>query len=187
MENDHSRTATAAESTEKKKNRKMQDLPLRTAVAVVLIAILLCVIWFGGWIEAVVLGLFTAVAIYEMRNIFRKKGLSPFVLPLTVMGLSMFIILYKFGLLYTFAFAVLAFLAVVIERIMNPKRTNDDLVASLMLFVYPIIGLTSLALCGFEKDSLSRVALFCCFVGPIMADNAAYLVGSLIGKHKLCP
>lgn len=187
MENDHSRTAAAAESTEKKKNRKMQDLPLRTAVAVVLIAILLCVIWFGGWIEAIVLGLFTAVAIYEMRNIFRKKGLSPFVLPLTVMGLSMFIILYKFGLLYTFALAVLAFLAVVIERIMNHKRTNDDLVASLMLFVYPIIGLTSLALCGFEKDSLSRVALFCCFAGPIMADNAAYLVGSLIGKHKLCP
>lgn len=187
MENVQSRSASSAEATEKKKNRKMQDLPVRTAVAVVLIALLLCVIWFGGWVEAIVLGLFAAVGVYEMRNIFRKRGLRPFVLPQVIMGLCMFIILFKFGLLYTFALAVTAFLAVVIERIMNPKRTNDDLVASLMLFVYPAIGLISLALCGFEKDSLSRLALFCCFAGPIMADNAAYLVGSAIGKHKLCP
>ena len=48
----------------------MKDLPVRTLIAVLLIGLLCLVVWFGGWVQAAVLGLFTVAAVYEMFTIF---------------------------------------------------------------------------------------------------------------------
>ena len=54
----------------------MKDLPVRTLIAVLLIGLLCLVVWFGGWVQAAVLGLFTVAAVYEMFTIFVKRGIQ---------------------------------------------------------------------------------------------------------------
>ena len=74
----------------------MKDLPVRTLIAVLLIGLLCLVVWFGGWVQAAVLGLFTVAAVYEMFTIFVKRGIRPAVLPQILLGGSMFAVMYKF-------------------------------------------------------------------------------------------
>ena len=165
----------------------MKDLPVRTLIAVLLIGLLCLVAWFGGWVQAAVLGLFTVAAVYEMFTIFVKRGIRPAVLPQILLGGSMFAVMYKFGARFILPLAAAAFVAIMVERILNARRTNEDLIASLALLVYPVSLLACFGLVGFGRNDISRAAFLCIFAGPCMADNTAYMVGSLFGKHKLCP
>lgn len=165
----------------------MKDLPVRTLIAVLLIGLLCLVAWFGGWVQAAVLGLFTVAAVYEMFTIFVKRGIRPAVLPQILLGGSMFAVMYKFGARFILPMAAAAFVAIMVERILNARRTNEDLIASLALLVYPVSLLACFGLVGFGLNDISRAAFLCIFAGPCMADNTAYMVGSLFGKHKLCP
>lgn len=166
----------------------MKDLPLRAVVAVLLLGLAALLIYFGGWVQAAFLGLASAAACYEMQKMYESKGLKPFVIPQMILGVSMFAVLYaRKNIIYVAALAFIAFLSVITERLINNKRTNGDLTASVSVFVYPLSLLLCLGLFGFEKDDISRAALLCCLAGPLMADNTAYIMGSLLGKHKLCP
>ncbi len=165
----------------------MKDLPLRTVIAILLLALLALVLWLGGWVQAIILGIFSAMAIHEMNDIFKKKDIHPFVIPHMILGAAQFAVLFKLGMKWLFALVVLTFFSIMIERILNGKRTNIDLVASFSMLVYPLAPLLCLGAVGFDNSDYSRIALFCCFAGPCMADNAAYMVGSICGKHKLCP
>ena len=165
----------------------MKDLPLRTIIAILLLGLLALVLYFGGWVQAAVLGILTSFAVFEMRKMYEKKGIRPFIVPHMILALSMFAVLYAWGVIYVAALGFLAFLAVMIERILNKNRNNEDLTAAFSIFVYPLSLMLCFGLLGFENNDTSRVALLCCFAGPAMADNTAYMVGSLIGKHKLCP
>ena len=153
----------------------MKSLPIRTVFAVLLIGLLALVLWLGGWVQAIVLGLFSVIAVHEMTDIFRNKDIHPFSIPLLIMGGTEYIVLYKLGSSWLLLLAV------------NPKRTTLDLVASLGIMIYPLSMLLCLGAVGFGRTDYSRMALFCCFAGPCMADNAAYMIGSVFGKHKLCP
>ena len=134
----------------------MKDLPVRIIVAVALLALLGLVLFFGGWVQVAVLGLFTAIAVFEMKAIFNAKGMKPFVIPAVILGAGMFALMYKFNTLWLAAAFLLAFFA-------------------------------CFGLIGFAQQDYSRLALVCIFAGVCMADNTAYFVGSLMGKHKLCP
>lgn len=165
----------------------MKDLPLRTLVAVGLLGLLALVAIFGGWIQAIVLGFFSAIAVFEMRGVFRAKGIEPFIIPPVILGAAMFVILFKLGSIWLFAAFTLAFLAIAIERILNKKRTNEDAVASIAILAYPLAPLCFFGLIGFNMNGFARLALLTVFASVIMSDNTAYMVGSLIGKRKLCP
>lgn len=166
----------------------MKDLPIRTLVAVGLLGLLAAVLFFGGWVQACVLGLFSALAVFEMRDVFRAREKAPFVLPQAILGASMFAVLYLFGPAWVVCEFFLAFVAVAIERILSRTRTNADLVSSLFILLYPLAPLLFLGLIGFDTaQGYSRLALILIFAGVVMADNTAYMLGSLIGKHKLCP
>ena len=107
----------------------MKDLPVRTLIAVLLIGLLCLVVWFGGWVQAAVLGLFTVAAVYEMFTIFVKRGIRPAVLPQILLGGSMFAVMYKFGARFILPMTAAAFVAIMVERILNARRTNEDLIA----------------------------------------------------------
>ena len=126
----------------------MKDLPVRTLIAVLLIGLLCLVVWFGGWVQAAVLGLFTVAAVYEMFTIFVKRGIRPAVLPQILLGGSMFAVMYKFGARFILPMAAAAFVAIMVERILNARRTNEDLIASLALLVYPCLCLPASDLSG---------------------------------------
>ncbi len=165
----------------------MKDLPIRTAVAFVVLALLGLVVWLGGWVQAAVLGLFSVIAVYEMRGLFKAKDIRPFVIPLMILGAGMFAVLYALGRLWFAGLFFLAFLAVALERIFNKKRTNADVAASLTILVYPLALFACFGLIGFGKADYSRLAFICVIAGVCLSDTLAYFVGSLLGRHKLCP
>ncbi len=168
----------------------MKDLPIRTLVAVGLLALLAAVLIFGGWVQAAVLGVFSVLAVFEMKNIFREKGLKPFIIPHLILGGCMFAMLFKLPAICTFFAFTAAFLAVAIERVLNKDRTNADAAASLAILIYPLLPFSFFGLIGFgtaQAQTFSRIALLSIFASVTMADNAAYMFGSLLGKHKLCP
>ena len=57
----------------------MKSLPIRTVFAVLLIGLLALVLWLGGWVQAIVLGLFSVIAVHEMTDIFRNKDIHPWI------------------------------------------------------------------------------------------------------------
>jgi len=172
----------------------MKDLPLRTAVAAVLLVLLGLVIWLGGGFQAIVLGVFAVLAVFEMNGVFKANGYKPFIIPHILLGGGMFPLMYFAArsnklspAFWLFAAFFAAFILIALERAMNSKRTNDDLISSLVILFYPLALISFLGLIGFGHLDHSRLAIICIFAGVAMADNTAYMVGSLIGKHKLCP
>ena len=173
----------------------MKDLPLRTAVAVVLLTLLGLVIWLGGIFQAIVLGTFAVLAVIEMNGVFKANGYKPFIVPHIMLGGGMFLLMYFAGkaetagsaALWLFAAFFAAFFSVALERALNVKRTNEDLIAELVILVYPLALIAFLGLIGFGRSDYSRLAIISIFAGVAMADNTAYMVGSMLGKHKLCP
>lgn len=164
----------------------MKDLPIRTLVAIVLISLLTLVVWLGGIVQAAVLGLFTAIAVFEMNAVFRQKGIKPFIVPTVALAASLFFVLLFFGKEWMLLECCMAFAAIALERVINKSRTNDDLIAAVFLLLYPTALMSCFGFIGFEGD-ISRIAFLSVFAGVAMADNTAYMIGSLIGKHKLCP
>lgn len=63
------------------------------------------------------------------------------------------------------------FVAIMVERILNARRTNEDLIASLALLVYPVSLLACFGLVGFGRNDISRAAFLCIFAGPCMAGQ----------------
>lgn len=165
----------------------MKDLPIRALVAAALISLLALVVWLGGIIQALVLGLFTSLAVFEMNGVFRNKGHHAFIVPHIALSSTMFLVLYFFGRDYMLVECCLAFVAVAFERVLNKKRTNEGLIASVFMLLYPIALMSCFGFIGFGRSDISRVAFISVFAGVAMADNTAYMMGSLLGKHKLCP
>ncbi len=173
----------------------MKDLPLRTVVAVALLALLGLVLWRGGLLQAIVLGVFSVIAVLEMQNVFKRVDMRPFILPQLALGGGMFLLMYfvsgsdkpqNTALFLTAAFFA-AFFLLALERALNKKRTNHDLAAGIVTLVYPLALFAFFGLVGFGRSDSSRIALVMVFAGVAMADNTAYLVGSMLGKHRLCP
>jgi len=166
----------------------MSELTIRVLVAIVLLGILALTLIFGGWVQVAVFTFAAVVAVFEMNRMYGKKGAGFFTLPLYVVAALQLTMLYiektakYLPLLY-----LCAFLALMIERILNAKRTQEQLISSLTVLVYPLMLLLCFGLIGFGRMDNSRVALMMVFAGPSMADNNAYLFGRKFGKHKLCP
>lgn len=170
----------------------MKDLPIRTAIAVILLGLLFCVIYFGGLVQAIVLSIFCAISVFELGAMFRRRDIRPCVIPQALLAATQFITVYlcevyKLSLGYVALLYIAAFIAIIIERILNPRRTALDSIAALFITIYPVALLLCMGLIGYGRSDFSRIAMFTIFSGPCMADNTAYFVGSWLGKRKLCP
>lgn len=167
----------------------MNELGIRSIVAVVLLAILALMLWLGGWVQAGCLTFAAVVAVLEMERMFRKKDIYVSLIPLFVVAGAQFAVMLLFpkNPEYIAILYIIGFLLIVAERILNRKRTTEDFLATVFVLVYPLALLLSFGFFGFDRMGVSRVALLLVFAGPSMADNNAYMFGSKFGKHKLCP
>lgn len=166
----------------------MSELGIRIIVAVGLIGILALMLIFGGWVQIGVFTFASVVAVYEMSRMFKHKEIAIFSAPLYVVAaLHLAMLYFEFSAKYVPVLYFCAFLALMIERILNKNRSEEAVIAALFVLVYPLALMLCFGLIGYGRMDNSRVALLMAFAGPSMADNNAYLFGRKFGKHKLCP
>ena len=162
----------------------MGDMKTRILVGIGLVLLLIAVFVLGPWFRAAAFTAAAVISVYEMRNAFKKKGHDLCIWPLY--GFAAICWLATIGgearsllesLLLIWVVAICA------EQIFNTKRTMEDTICSLFVFVYPLAFYVMLA----NIASISANLLFLCFAGPLVGDTLAYFVGSALGRHKLCP
>lgn len=143
----------------------MKDLPVRTLIAVLLIGLLCLVVWFGAGFRRLFSD-FSQLQLSMKCSRSLSKRIRPAVLPQILLGGSMFAVMYKFGARFILPLAAAAFVAIMVERILNARRTNEDLIASLALLVYPVSLLACFGLVGFGRNDISRAAFLCILPVP---------------------
>lgn len=164
----------------------MSELGIRSIVAVVLIALLLLIVWLGGWFQVASLTLISVIAVYEMVRMFNNKGFRICSVPLYIMAGCQYVLLYLYPA-YLPLLYLACFIYLIVDRIMSKNRQTEETVYTLFAMIYPLALLLCFGLMGFERTDNSRAALLMVFAAPCMADNNAYLFGRKFGKHKLCP
>jgi phosphatidate cytidylyltransferase len=160
----------------------------RTAVALILLPLVLWVVADGGWLYLAAVAAALALAAVEWGLLFRRAGLRPS-LPLLVGGV-MALALERFvggvsagGLLAGLCLAAMTWHLIDYER--GATRSGTD-------FSVTLAGMIYLGWIGSYLVSLRRMpdgewwfllALPCVWLG----DSAAYFVGRALGRHKLTP
>ncbi len=160
----------------------------RIIVGASLAAVFFLALAFGGYLSFVLMTAAAVLSVYEMQEIMKKKGFSPFLWGAYACAALMYAacVLYKgTGLALLFVFCTMLTMS---ERLWNEKRTMGDIISSLFVAIYPLLFCAILTyVLAYPDRGIGRTAMLLCFAGPLVGDVAAYFVGRAFGKHKLCP
>lgn len=169
----------------------MGELGVRIIVAIGLIALLVLIVWLGGWFQVGALTLISVLAVVEMSRMFAHKNIRICLPPLYAMAGLQYAFLYlseAYGFIQLLpALYAVCFVYIAVDRILNKTRTSEDTISTVFVMIYPLALLLCFGFFGFNRADVSRTALLIVFAAPCMADANAYLFGRKIGKHKLCP
>lgn len=162
----------------------------RAVTAIILVGYAFAMLYLGtavhyGFLDALIMS-FAFVGTYEMYHTFRKSEYknswgAPLLLCVAIYPLWYFLgykgILIALSLSICLALAVFTFKA---------EMELKDLLATIFSLIYPM-ALVSLAFAlGIFRCGGTFAISFAIFL-PVFSDTFAYLVGSTLGKRKLCP
>lgn len=163
----------------------------RAVTAIILVGYAFAMLYLGtavhyGFLDALIMS-FAFVGTYEMYHTFRKSEYknswgSPLLLCVAIYPLWYFLgykgILIALSLSICLALAVFTFKA---------EMELKDLLATIFSLIYPM-ALVSLAFAlSREFPCGGTFAISFAIFLPVFSDTFAYLVGSTLGKRKLCP
>lgn len=163
----------------------------RAVTAIILVGYAFAMLYLGtavhyGFLDALIMS-FAFVGIYEMYHTFRKSEYknswgAPLLLCVAIYPLWYFLgykgILIALSLSICLALAVFTFKA---------EMELKDLLATIFSLIYPM-ALVSLAFAlSREFPCGGTFAISFAIFLPVFSDTFAYLVGSTLGKRKLCP
>lgn len=163
----------------------------RAVTAIVLVGYAFAMLYLGtavhyGFLDALIMS-FAFVGTYEMYHTFRKSVYknswgAPLLLCVAIYPLWYFLgykgILIALSLSICLALAVFTFKA---------EMELKDLLATIFSLIYPM-ALVSLAFAlSREFPCGGTFAISFAIFLPVFSDTFAYLVGSTLGKRKLCP
>lgn len=163
----------------------------RAVTAIILVGYAFAMLYLGtavhyGFLDALIMS-FAFVGTYEMYHTFRKSEYknswgAPLLLCVAIYPLWYFLgykgILIALSLSICLALAVFTFKA---------EMVLIDLLATIFSLVYPM-ALVSLAFAlSREFPCGGTFAISFAIFLPVFSDTFAYLVGSTLGKRKLCP
>lgn len=160
----------------------------RILVGLILAAFFVVLLWFGGAFQTIIISLATLISVYEMSRVFAAKKVKVFSLPAYVFAAG-YAFMYEYfqtpGLVTLMLACVIVTL---LESVFNSKRTEAECYYALSMYCYPILFYIMLMIvASIYSHEVSRVALLLVFAAPLVGDTFAYFVGTLMGKHKLCP
>lgn len=163
----------------------------RAVTAIILVGYAFAMLYLGtavhyGFLDALIMS-FAFVGTYEMYHTFRKSEYknswgAPLLLCVAIYPLWYFLgykgILIALSLSICLALAVFTFKA---------EMELKDLLATIFSLIYPMaIALLAFALSREFPCGGTFAISFAIFL-PVFSDTFAYLVGSTLGKRKLCP
>lgn len=163
----------------------------RAVTAIILVGYAFAMLYLGtavhyGFLDALIMS-FAFVGTYEMYHTFRKSEYknswgAPLLLCVAIYPLWYFLgykgILIALSLSICLALAVFTFKA---------EMELKDLLATIFSLIYPM-ALVSLAFAlSREFPCGGTYAISFAIFLPVFSDTFAYLVGSTLGKRKLCP
>ena len=163
----------------------------RAVTAIILVGYAFAMLYLGtavhyGFLDALIMS-FAFVGTYEMYHTFRKSEYknswgAPLLLCVAIYPLWYFLgykgILIALSLSICLALAVFTFKA---------EMELKDLLATIFSLIYPM-ALVSLAFAlSKEFPCGGTFAISFAIFLPVFSDTFAYLVGSTLGKRKLCP
>lgn len=163
----------------------------RAVTAIILVGYAFAMLYLGtavhyGFLDALIMS-FAFVGTYEMYHTFRKSEYknswgAPLLLCVAIYPLWYFLgykgILIALSLSICLALAVFTFKA---------EMELKDLLATIFSLIYPM-ALVSLAFAlSREFPCGGTFAISLAIFLPVFSDTFAYLVGSTLGKRKLCP
>lgn len=163
----------------------------RAVTAIILVGYTFAMLYLGtavhyGFLDALIMS-FAFVGTYEMYHTFRKSEYknswgAPLLLCVAIYPLWYFLgykgILIALSLSICLALAVFTFKA---------EMELKDLLATIFSLIYPM-ALVSLAFAlSREFPCGGTFAISFAIFLPVFSDTFAYLVGSTLGKRKLCP
>lgn len=173
----------------------MKDLKKRTITAIILIAIMIPVVYFGGIALEIVTMALCGLAAYELEHMFKGEdgwhfyGITNIVLSVG----SFFTFYYAFMKnlpIIVLLFAIFVFIIQGFLMIFTKETDSHSLGNSLITIFYPSIGFSTLAFIrNIEVESLWHNGFFILLYAVVicmMTDMFAYFFGCKFGKHKLC-
>lgn len=184
---------------------KKRSLAHRSISTAVLVAILVSAFWFSqDWIYLALFAIFSLGALIEYFRLFSIPGFRRFQWQAYGVGVAYLALL--FAPLWGFepawladldglALALLVIL-VIVERLRYPLegfRTLDEIAATVFGFVYCVLlfsfipKILMLPLVDANGDPSSSVYIVYLVAITKLTDAGAYLVGSMIGRHKMVP
>ena len=173
----------------------MSDLKKRTITAAILIVVFIPLVFFGGLVFDIVVGLFALGASFELERMFKKENKFNF---LSIFSMALSTLTYIFIILmnylkeykYIFMWVILVFLLIGIIGVLHKDSNVDTISRHFLTIYYPSLGFSSLAILRNMETSIYRNGLFILLypiIICIMTDMFAYFFGCKFGKHKLCP
>ncbi len=160
----------------------------RFKTAIVLIALLTLAMVFRGWVLVAAVVLFSFAAVYEEYAVITAAGHHPIKWPTWLCAA----VCIPLMLGYTPAAVVPLLVICCLLTIMNMVFRQEPNFVDLMFSVLPMISVVLPFMCivsflGIKSEIVQITLLLLVFIVPVLGDTAAYAVGSLCGKHKLCP
>lgn len=154
----------------------------RLITAICLLAVVLPVIYFGGQVFNVLLGITAIIAVWELIKMREAKEKAPLLIKLiTFAGVAIAILINPLArALYWNNFIIAGLLII---NFFNHRRGKAD--TSFYILVICYIGMAFRALLQIRTHSLMLFIFLIATV--ILTDTAAYFVGRLLGKKKLAP
>lgn len=159
----------------------------RVIVGVILAALLITTLYFGGFFYLTAIALVSFAATYEVAHVITRKGYRPLVFPVYLFALAYPFVYRFFGVTVLVIFFLFSIILSICCSVFSGSTDATIAVGTLLLYVYPL----SLLLCmllvyaHFERP-IGLTAACMAFAAPSCADMFAYFGGTFFGRHKLC-
>lgn len=164
----------------------IKNLVIRATTGVVYIAIVLAGLLAGPYAFAIVFGLFLCVALFEYYRIIENDvRIRPDKLLNIVSGVIIFILSLFLSHYTRSAIVVYLLLQFIIAVFSKKENPFINTIYSIFGQLYVTTPLLLLSLIYSNQSIMSYKIIIAIFVFIWINDTAAYVVGSLFGKHKL--
>ena len=165
-------------------------MKIRVISALIALAIIIPLICLGGYPFAIALGIISAIAYKEVLDLKKSHKEIPNVVKVLGLISVIYLVLGNYGI-NSLAFAVsysrilLPLMLLLIPTIFYKKNEYTTKDAFLLLGFTYFIGLIFNLLIIIRNIDV-YLLLYLLSI-PVFTDTFAYLIGCLIGKHKMCP